>query len=168
MMYIYCLFGVLLLWNTTAVANTTTIDQWELRLALHQTLETALLSRLNLFQLSEVFFPRRLDIISPVSVQITYNLTCPDSRNCSEDQMNSFCNDTIALQCLWTSLPIHRLDCFTISILESFSQKHLVELSLETQSIPCDTSMQSVKDELLNISAMVSNLQKVNSMFYIR
>ena len=166
MMYHYCLFGILLLWNTTAVANATAIDQWELQLALHKTLETALLSPLNLFQLSEVFFPRKHDIISPVSVQITYILTCPDPRKCSENEMNSFCN--IALQYLWTSLPIHRSDCFTISILESFSQKQLVELSLKIGTLPCGTSLQGVKDELLNISAMVSNLQKVNSMFYIR
>ena len=160
MMYPYCLYGILLLWNTIGVANITTIDHWELGLALHQTLETALLTPLNLFQLSEVFFPRKHDIISPVSVQITYNLICQEPRNCFQDEMNSFCND--ALQYLWTSLPIHRLDRFTISILESLSQKLLVELSLEIGSLPCGASMQGVKDELLNISVMVSNLQKAN------
>ena len=43
-MYCYWLFGVLLMWKTIAVVNTAAIGQWELRFALHETLETALIS----------------------------------------------------------------------------------------------------------------------------
>ena len=78
-MYRCWLFGIFLMCKTIVVVNTAAIDRWELRFALHETLETALISPLNLFKLSEVFFPRRHDvIISPVSVQVTYNLTCQE------------------------------------------------------------------------------------------
>ena len=43
-MHCYWLFGVLLMWKTIAVVNTAAIGQWELRFALHETLETALIS----------------------------------------------------------------------------------------------------------------------------
>ena len=147
------------------MVNTAAIDRWELRFALHQTLETALISPLNLFKLSEVFFPRRHDIIiSPVSVQVTYNLTCQEPTNCSlQTENDSFCGDGgYIASYFWTSLPIHRTDPYTFSILESFSQRHfgrtvpLVELSLEVKSLPCSISEQDVRDELLCISAMVS------------
>ena len=162
-MYRYWLFGIFL-WKTIAVVNIAAIDRWELRFALHKTLETALISPLNLFKLSEVFFPRRHDIIiSPVSVQVSYNLTCQESANCSlQTENESFCGDRgYTVLYFWTSLPINRTDWFTFSILESFSQWHfdravpLVELSLEVRSLPCGTSRQDVRDELLCISAMV-------------
>ena len=165
-MHCYWLFGVLLMWKTIAVVNTAAIGQWELRFALHETLETALISPLNLFKLSEVFFPRRHDIvISPVSVQVSYNLTCQEPANCSlQAEDDSFCgNEGYIASYFWTSLPIHRTDPYTFSILESFSQRHfgravpLVELSLEVKSLPCGTSRQDVRDELLCISAMVSH-----------
>ena len=165
----YChWFGIFLMWKTIAVVNTAAIDRWELRFALHQTLETALISPLNLFKLSEVFFPRRHDVIdSPVSVQVTYNLTCQEPANCSlRTENDSFCGDEgYIASYFWTSLPIHRTDPYTFSILESFSQRHfgrtvpLVELSLEVKSLPCSISEQDVRDELLCISAMVSHTQ---------
>ena len=167
-MYRYWLFGIFLLWKTIAVVNTAAIDQWELRFALHETLETALISPLNLFKLSEVFFPRRHDIIiSPVSVQVSYNLTCQEPANCSlQTENDSFCGDGgYTVSYFWTSLPINRTDRFTFSILESFSQRHfgravlLVELSLDVRSLPCGTSEQKVRDELLCISAMVSHVR---------
>ena len=168
-MYHYWLFGIFLLCKTTAVVNTAAIGQWELRFALHQTLETALISPLNLFKLGEVFFPRRHDIIiSPVSVQVTYNLTCQEPANCSlQTENDSFCDDSgYIISYLWTSLPIHRTDPYTFSILESFSKRHfgktvsLVELSLEVKSLSCGTSEQDVRDELLCISAMVRYMHK--------
>ena len=154
--------------KTIAVVNTAAIGQWELRFALHETLETALISPLNLFKLSEVFFPRRHDIvISPVSIQVSYNLTCQEPANCSlqaEEEMDIFCSDEGHIASyFWTSLPIHRTDPYTFSILESFSQRHfgravpLVELLLEVKSLPCGTSEQDVRDELLCISAIVSH-----------
>ena len=166
-MYRYWLFGVLLMWKTIAVVNTAAIDQWEFRFALHETLETALISPLNLFKLSEVFFPRRHDIvISPVSVQVSYNLTCQEPANCSlQAENDSFCDDRgYIVSYFWTSLPINRTDSFTFSILESFSQRRfgravlLVELSLDVRSLPCGTSEQKVRDELFYISAMVSRV----------
>ena len=169
-MYRCWLFGVFLMCKTIAVVNTAAIDRWELRFALHQTLETALISPLNLFKLSEVFFPRRHDIIiSPVSVQVTYNLTCQEPTNCSlQTENDSFCGDGgYIASYFWTSLPIHRTDPYTFSILESFSQRHfgrtvpLVELSLEVKSLPCSISEQDVRDELLCISAMVSHKQSI-------
>ena len=164
-MYHYWLFDILLMWKTIAVVNTAAIDQWELRFALHETLETALVSPLNLFKLSEVFFPRSRDVtISPVSVQVTYNLTCQEPANCSL-QTEDVCSDEGHIASyFWTSLPINRTDRFTFSILESFSQQHfdravpLVEMSLEVKSLPCGTNRQDVRDELLCISAMVSQL----------
>ena len=149
------------------MVNTAAIGQWELRFALHETLETALISPLNLFKLSEVFFPRRRDVtISPVSVQVRYNLTCQEPANCPLQTENDiFCGDGgYIASYFWTSLPINRTDRFTFSILESFSQRHfgravlLVELSLEVRSLPCGTSEQKVRDELFNISAMVSHV----------
>ena len=158
-------FGILLVCKTIAAVNTAAIDRWELRFALHKTLETALISPLNLFKLSEVFFPRSRDVtISPVSVQVTYNLTCQEPANCSL-QTEDVCSDEGHIASyFWTSLPINRTDRFTFSILESFSQQHfgravpLVEMSLEVRSLPCGTSEQDVRDELLCISAMVSQL----------
>ena len=169
-MYRCWLFGVFLMCKTIAVVNTAAIDWWELRFALHETLETALICPLNLFKLSEVFFPRRHDIIiSPVSVQVTYNLTCQEPANCSlQTENDSFCGDEgYIASYFWTSLPIHRTDPYTFSILESFSQRHfrrtvpLVELSLEVKSLPCSISEQDVRDELLCISAMVSHKQSI-------
>ena len=149
------------------MVNTAAIGQWELRFALHETLETALISPLNLFKLSEVFFPRTRDVtISPVSVQVTYNLTCQEPANCSlQTEDDFFCSDEGHIASyFWTSLPINQTDRFTFSILESFSQRHFgeavppVELSLEVKSLPCGASEQDVRDELLCISAMVSQL----------
>ena len=165
-MYRSWLFGIFLLWKTIAVVNTAAIDRWELRFALHETLETALISPLNLFKLSEVFFPRRRNVInSPVSVKVSYNLTCQEPGNCSlQAEDDSFCDDSgYIVSYFWTSLPIHRTDPYTFSILESFSKQYLnrtvplVELSLEVKSLPCGTSRQDVRDELLCISAMVSH-----------
>ena len=65
------------------MVSTTADEQWALQFVLHQTLETVLLNNpLNLLKLSEVFFPRNF-LVSPVSVQVTYNLTCQEPGNCS-------------------------------------------------------------------------------------
>ena len=154
-----------MLWKTISVASTP-IGQWELRFVLHQTLETALISPLNLFKLSEVFFPRSREVLdSPVSIQVSYNLKCQKPADCSlQTEDDSFCDDGgYSVSFFWTSLPINRTNSFTFSILESFSRQHfgrtvpLVELSLEVnKSLPCGASEQDVRDELLCISAMVS------------
>ena len=160
----YWLFSVLLLWGTTAaVVGTITDEQWALRFALHQTLETALLEKpSNLFKLSEVFFPRRY-AISPVSVRVTYNLTCQEPGNCSLQTEDINDNGSYAVSFAWSSLPIDQMDQFTFSILESLSQHYfgvksapLLELSLEIERLPCGARMQDVEDEFLGISAMVS------------
>ena len=168
-MYCYCFFCVLFLCKIIASVETLCAavsdhDKLKLRFALHQTLETALISPFNLFKLREVFFPRGNDvIIFPVSVQVTYNLTCEEPRNYSfQTEDDSFCSDGECIASFfWTSLPIDRTDRFTFNILESFSQPHfgrtvpLAELSLEVQSLPYGTSRQDVEDELIRISTMV-------------
>lgn len=145
------------------MVGTTADEQWALRFALHQTLETALLSNpSNLFKLSEVFFPRRY-AISPVSVRVTYNLMCQEFGNCSLQTKDADDNGNYTFSCAWSSLPINRIDRITFCILESLSQQYLginspplVELSLEIKSLPSGASRQDVEDEFLGISAMVS------------
>lgn len=44
------------MWKTIAVAKAAAIGHWELWFAAHETLEIALISPLNLFKLSEVFY----------------------------------------------------------------------------------------------------------------
>ena len=138
------------------MVSTTADEQWALQFVLHQTLETVLLNNpLNLLKLSEVFFPRNF-LVSPVSVQVTYNLTCQEPGNCSLQTKDVDDDGNYTFSCTWSFLHIDPMDDgITINILDSLTLSYfginLVELSLEIESLPSGVSRQDVVDELLNI-----------------
>lgn len=154
--------------NPTVSVHSSGRELWDLKLKIHQEVEGALSTPLNLFVLKETFYPREEGVSPPLSVTVSYKCNLTRSLSTADEEY-----ENKSFSFLWSKLPLARIegDCLTFRLLNTYSQPELepmdviphIELDLELKDLPVKTTNLLLYKELYGISKMVCKFSYTNT-----